>query len=304
MAPFDTIQATNLRETSLGTSSLLTQEEWSFVKKISDLFPDRHPSISERFEKFEAMAPQQRLKHANAALKQELRRGFVQRIEQGVTPEASLSDVENIHEHSKNMRLILRRIFNSHSDHPYLQEIGEEKKKDMLIKSFRLAAVHDLAEAMTSDFTPVDMQKITASDKTKLEGLASRILFEAFPKKLAMIERYEAKGRLRDERNIDHLNKVVDLLEGGVDCLAMNVSRECFDEWMGTIEQGLKKYQDLSLCFASKALNDLRELRTEMPNLVSDYPDIQQRRVAIMDIIFGESPKISSRKMPREARVA
>ena len=281
---FDHTQAQSL---PIQNKSLLSADEWDFVESISNLFPDRQPSILQRFKNAENTAPRDRLKFANQALKDELRRGFVQRIADGITPEALLSDIEDIHQHSKNMRLILRRIFNAHKEHPFLKEMETSRQKDLLKKSFRLAAVHDLAEALTSDFTPVDMKKISPKIKRKMESLSSRILFEAFPKKHEMIERYEAKDRLRDERNIDHLNKVVDLLEGGVDCLAMNVSDTCFDEWMGSIDTGLKKYKDLSLCFASKALTDLKQLRPNIVDLVKDYPDVQDRRVAIMDIVFG-----------------
>lgn len=272
--------------TELPNSSLLTHAEWDFVRRISDLFPDRTPSIIDRFLKFEAIEPRHRLKEANLALKEELRRGFVQRIEEGITPETSMGDIENIHDHSKNMRLILRRIFNSHKDHEYLKAMPRNEQSDMLRKSFRLAAVHDMAEALTSDFTPVDMKKITPDIKRKLEALASRVLFEAYPSKLGMIERYEAKDRLKNERNIDHLNKVVDILEGGVDCLAMDVSDDCFNEWMGTIERGLKKYSELSLCFASKALTNIRTLRADMKDLTASYPDVQSRREAIIQLVF------------------
>lgn len=275
-----------LEQPTNNLQSLLSSQEWAFVKKISDLFPDRTPSILERFQKFEAIEPTQRLKEANKALKEELRRGFVQRIDDGVTPEASKSDIENIHEHSSNMRLILRRIFVTHSSHSFIQNMGEAKKKDLLKKSFRLAAVHDMPEALTSDFTPLDMKKISPSIKNQLEDLSSRIIFESFPKKLEMLRRYEAKDRLTDERNIDHLNKVVDILEGGVDCLAMNVSDRCFNEWMGTMERGLKKYQSLSLCFGANTLTEIRKLRPMVNDLVMDFPDVQDRRKAIIDLVF------------------
>lgn len=267
-------------------NSLLSVEEWAFVKEVSDLFPDRTPSILNRFIRFEQIEPSARLREANIALKEELRRGFVQRIEQGVTPETSKDDIENIHEHSSNMRLILRRIFNAYKDHDIVKSIPCKDLKDTLRKSFRLAAVHDMPEALTSDFTPVDMEKITPATKRHLEALSSRILFEAYPRKRQMLERYEEKDLLKNERNIDHLNKVVDILEGGVDCLAMDVSDECFNEWMGTIERGLRKYQDLSLLFASKAFTELKKLRADMPELVQEYPDVQQRRVQIIDRVF------------------
>jgi len=281
---------------------MLTGDDWAFIKDISDRFPDRTPSIYENFVHFENLPPQQRLKEANKALKQELRRGFVQRIQQGITPCTNPADVENIHQHSKNMRLILRRIFNTHKDHPFLQGLGEQAKKDMLKKAFRLAAVHDLPEAITSDFTPVDMRKISPEIKHRLEDLASLIIFEAFPRKKGMINRYEAKGRLKSERNIDHLNKVIDLLEGGVDCLAMNASDACFDEWMSSIQVGLKKYQDLSLCFATQSLTSIRSLRESLPDLIKDYPDVQERRVAIIDLVFGEAPENTRQR--RQMRLA
>ena len=184
-----------------------------------------------------------------------------------------------------------------------MQEMPTAEKKDLLKKSFRLAAVHDMAEAITSDFTPVDMEKISPTIKHRLEGLASRVLFEAFPKKMEMVDRYERKDRLKSERNIDHLNKVIDLLEGGVDCLAMNVSDRCFNEWMGSIDKGLKKYKDLSLCFAAKALTDIKSLRSEMPSLAGEYPNIQDRREAIMDMVFGHLP-VNQNCKPKTAVLA
>lgn len=266
--------------------SLLSADDWAFIKDISDKFPDRTPSILQRFQWFEAIPAKDRIKHAQLALKVELRRGFTQRMEQGIIPQSSAKDIESIHEHAHNMRLILRRMFNRQDLSAYGQRFSKEQRKDIAKKAFRLADIHDMPEAITTDFTPDDLEIITREDKGILEGLAARIIFETFPKKHMMIDRYEEKDQLEDEVNIDHLNKVIDFLEGGVDCLAMNLPVEAFDEWTNTIETGLKKYPELSMCFASAALTKMRRLRPEMDAITADYPTAKQRREYLINRIF------------------
>lgn len=265
-------------------SELISSDEWNFIVEVSNLFPDRIPSIEQRFEQFIALTPQDRLKAAQTALKLELRRGFTQRIDEGLMQESLRKDVESIHDHSSNMRLILRRIFNRKDLQKNVLNLDKRSVTKSVKKAFRLASIHDMPEAITSDFTPTDMEKISRDTKSRLEDLASRIIFEVFPKKLEMIERYEQKENLPDENNIDHLNKVTDMLEGVIDCLAMDTSDEIFNEWVGTVEQGLKKYPELSLCFAKATLTNIRKLRPFQENLVTDYPEIQDRRKAIIEL--------------------
>lgn len=279
-------RASGQLENNSNTQSLLSADDWAFIKDISDKFPNRKPSILQRFQWFEAIPEKDRLKHAQTALKIELRRGFTQRIEQGVIPQSSAKDIESIHEHAQNMRLILRRIFNRQDLSAYGQRFSKEQRKDIAKKAFRLADIHDMPEAITTDFTPDDLEIITREDKGILESLAARIIFEVFPKKHMMIERYEEKDQLEDEVNIDHLNKVIDFLEGGVDCLAMNLPQDAFDEWTKTIENGLKQYPELSLCFGNAALTKIRELRSEMDVITADLPTAPQRREYLINRIF------------------
>ena len=85
-------------------SPLLSQDEWQKIKEISDRYPEKKPSIYDRFRFFVALEKEQRPALAYKVLKMVKRAGVVQR---GYTGD----NVESIHDHSWNGVYALKRIF-------------------------------------------------------------------------------------------------------------------------------------------------------------------------------------------------
>jgi len=226
-------------------STLLNEDDWNFINDISDKFPERRPTIKQRFEIFEMLKPHKRPACALEFLKHLPRAGFVERK---FAPET----IESIYEHSRLMRHMISEVFNNNA---LCETIGIDNTPKNKRIALRLALVHDIAEALTTDFTPSDLQDIISRDeKTRLEDLACRIIFAEDDKMLRMIERYEHK-----DTNIDKLNKVVDILEGLVDCAVMDKKGQFFPEWNNTAANMLKPYPEMMDAFAAKAITNIKQ---------------------------------------------
>ena len=139
-----------------------------------------------------------------------------------------------------------------------------------------------MPEAIVTDLSLTDMDRMTREEKGFLECCANRVIFESNPRRRTMTERYEAK-----DTTVDRLVKVIDAIESGVDALAINMSREHFDEFIGTADQNARKHPDLSLAFASKAINDIRTVYALWrEDLQKDYATPQERRKAILELVL------------------
>lgn len=245
--PLDTISPKSLSAIfspyNDNTSSLLSKDDWNFITEISDKFPERRPTILQRFQIFEMLEPQKRPACAIEFLKHLPRAGFVER-------KFDLDTIESIYDHSRLMRHMINEIFN---DKALCDSIGIDNNTKNRRIALRLALVHDVAEALTTDFTPTDMTLISRDDKTRMEDLACSIIFAQDPKMLRMIERYEHK-----DTNIDRLNKVVDVLEGLVDCAVMDTKGHFFTEWNKTAIRMLTPYPDMMDAFATKAIENIK----------------------------------------------
>jgi len=246
--------------------SLLSDEEWKFVSKLSAKFPKRRPTILQRFEIFEMLAPQNRPACALEFLKHLPREGFIQR-------DFHRDEIESIYDHSRLMRHMINEIFKNDDLCVAIGIDNTEKNKRIAL---RLALIHDIAEALTTDFTPTDMKIISRQDKAVMEDLACRLIFAESPKMLRMIERYEHK-----DTNIDRLNKVVDILEGLVDCAVMDVDGKYFAEWNKTARGMLQPYNDMLDAFGKKAIDNIR-IAFEEDDGTQPHPSTpQERRITI-----------------------
>lgn len=203
--------------------NFISAEDWNFIKSVSAAFPERKPSILERFVTFSWLPPEQRPMLALTLLKEEPRRGLMQR---GYAQD----QVQSVYDHSRAMSRILGKIFRENSD--IREKFPGNRARKIL--------VHDIGEALTTDFTPHDLKRITAEDKVRLEDLAMKLIFEAHP------ARYEAYVAYKNkETRDDALIKVADTLELLEDIKKMGVSSGIYDEISQNCRKILGKYDDV-----------------------------------------------------------
>lgn len=143
----------------------LTAAQRAFVQDIDQRFPDR--SICQRFNAYAALAPKLRLAVALRDAQNILRTGWV-RV--GVP----IKDVQSVDHHQKSIVKLINLLMPS---------------SDISKDAAAMARIHDLTEAIASDFTPDD--QISKEEKSNLEGIAARVIFEAYPKRLQSWREYE-----------------------------------------------------------------------------------------------------------------
>ena len=146
----------------------------------------RFPDMAENFARFAAIEPSRRLKAAWQALKKTPRRGI---LEMGVPPEHG----ESVHDHLYHC-MKLASLMDDTGDVGHL---------------VRMMRVHDMAEAITGDFTPRD--KIAKPDKNRLERLAFDLILEGSPEKdeiIALWQEYE-----NNETAASHLAHDIDKID-------------------------------------------------------------------------------------------
>ena len=147
---------------------------------------ERFPRMAENFARFAALKPGDRLKTAQKTLKSVPRTGWLDR---GVPPER----VESVRDHTENCMRLARLLAGP-------GEVGHLA---------RMMKVHDLAEALTGDFTPRD--KITKPEKHRLELLALNLILEGNPEKdeiIALWDEFE-----RNETSAAHLGHDIDAID-------------------------------------------------------------------------------------------
>ncbi len=269
--PLDSSLSTIFSPYNKETTSLLTEGDWDFVKKISNKFPERRPSILQRFELFEMLDAKKRVGCALEFLKHLPREGFVQR-------KYDVETIESIYDHSKLMRYMINEVFSNKDLCKKLQIENTPKNKKIAL---RLALIHDIAEALTTDFTPEDMKIISRQDKQRLEMLSSRIIFDDEPDLMRMIERYECK-----DTGIDRLNKVIDVIEGLVDCAVMDTGRTHYPEWVETARKslGTRDYRDMRQAFAEQAIANITE-KKDNPEIANHPCRLTRRRLLALSAL-------------------
>jgi putative hydrolase of HD superfamily len=146
---------------------MLTQDEQRFVATIQDRFENK--SILERFNFYAQIEPHRRLQQAEQDLQNIQRQGWL-RI--GVPSDT----LQNIHEHEVSMVRLIQSM--------QISFTPEEKEK-----ALTMAYYHDIAEAIVSDFTPLD--PVTKDEKARLESIAARIIFESHTKQHEFLQEFE-----------------------------------------------------------------------------------------------------------------
>ncbi len=250
-----------------GKGSIIGEDDWAFIREISDRFPEREPSIFDRFHSFEKMHPRSRVRNAFIELRQVPREGLKQR---GV-------DVQSVYDHSKNMEVFLRAAF----DKGRIQASHKDQRK-----TIQKAAFHDLTEALITDFTPKDQSRISADEKTRLEDLAAKLLFEAFPDRYQDFQKYKDKKTKWDERV-----KIADVIEWLADCVVSDIPEtQISQEMLRGIFDTLSKYPRSSAKIGwrpAQALWDLSNDAKRLNKLRQLYPDKADFRRAVCQYIIA-----------------
>jgi len=188
--------------------------DWNFIKDISERFPERQPSIYDRFHYLDKVDPSFRPRDALLLLKAEPRQGLLQR---------NYPYVRTIYDHKRGMSRILGMLF---------RESAELKFKYSGNHSRKILA-HDIGEVLTTDFTPLDIDqgKITPAEKIRLEDLAMKLIFAADAPRYQAYVDYENKAEYGD-----YVIKAVDYLEWWDDALRINPHMDLQQELIGNAE--------------------------------------------------------------------
>lgn len=192
----------------------ISQTNWNFIKTISDRFPERQPSIYDRFIYMGMVKPSFRPRDALLITQFEPRQGLLQR---------NYRDVRSVFVHKRGMSQILGKIFRA----------SVEMKSKYGGNHSRKILVHDIGEALTTDFTPLDMAqgKITSVEKTKLEDLAMKIIFAADPVRYKAYLDYEHRSELAD-----FVIKAADYLEWWDDAIRIDPFPDLVKEIIGNAQ--------------------------------------------------------------------
>lgn len=152
---------------------ILCKDDWAFIDTIDTRFPDKN--IRAKFNTYAALAPDARQAQAMEDLKRVLRAGW-KRI--GVPAE----DVQNVFDHQEGMKRMCGRY----------------------ARAAAIAGVHDVPEVIAGDFTPHD--NISKADKSRIEYLAAKVIFQARPDLLSLWLEYET-GTSDDAHIVKDIDK-------------------------------------------------------------------------------------------------
>lgn len=166
-------------------------------------FIERHPQIGANFKKFLALPEPLRPRFATTYLYHVPRAGWVRR---------GIPDPESVREHSARLKqLVAAFLDDAESAMPGLKEELPARSRFELIQ---MAGIHDIPEAIATDFTPHDPVK--AEDKSRIESLAAKVIF-AYPEfsmNLRLVQEYIDQKTVRSHllHDFDKIHAVMGAL--------------------------------------------------------------------------------------------
>ena len=201
-------------------SNLPDCDDWQFISEISNRFPSR--DIMKRFREFVDMVPSRRPKMAA------IRTNFVDRegwYDVGISP-----PVQSLRDHIDTMLDMLHHLSPADIDIPHLAAIIE---------------IHDLQEAITSDFTWDD--PISKAEKHRIEQMAINIIYENQPGKITLWNEYAAK-RTTGALWVNDIDKLECIYEFEVVRSKTPGLQETFNHWSNDVRAVLKTDRGLQIC--------------------------------------------------------
>ena len=147
---------------------LFTAEECTFLERMFV----QHPRIGEGFDMFLSIPAEQRLSFAHEALQVMPRNGWVRRF---------VKHPETVYEHLKDVARMAQTL----PLPPNLGGLTEDIARRRLVF---MAALHDVPEAIATDFTP--HCAIAPEDKDRLELLAGKVIFASNSLRMWRLQEY------------------------------------------------------------------------------------------------------------------
>lgn len=246
---------------------ILSDDDWVFISSVSERFDDRVPSILERFKFFNAMPAEWRPAQALIAFDEVPREGLLQR---------GYTDVESVKRHSENMVSMFQTAVKAGLFLTRHQKIRQAEQ---------IIMVHDIGEVLTSDFTPMDKDRISEEEKVRLEDLAMKLLFEARPSRYEAYSAYKEKATVMDQRI-----KVLDVVEWFADCVISEVPEDQINsEMLDGIFGTLSKYDQAANELGWRPAEILWELSREpetMRHWARQYESRDAARLALCNQII------------------
>lgn len=151
----------------------LSDDDKAFIAEISARFPGRE--IERKFNDYLARDAKFRVKTAEFDINFVPRNGW-KRVGIPGLAQTVRNHMDTLHDMTA-----LTPVYNYHPDALCIN----------VAKLQKMLAIHDLGEAIISDFTPYD--NLSRAEKKRLERLAVNIIFEAHPEMIALWEEYEEK---------------------------------------------------------------------------------------------------------------
>lgn len=154
--------------------SLFDDDDKAFLKS----FFKQHPQVGENFSTFLALPEALRPRFADVATQDIKRAGWVKR---------GIKNAETVWSHATSLAAMADDIA---ADLTAKMGITGEGARYIRTHLSQMARVHDIHEAITTDFTPSD--PVSAADQQRIELLASRVIFAAsqFARGRALSEEY------------------------------------------------------------------------------------------------------------------
>ncbi len=258
-----------------------TEDDWNFIRDISSRFSEIEPSIQSRFELYLGLNPATRLRQAATDFSLLKRAGLAQRG-------FPLEKVQSVYSHSTNMVDLGEKTAQSGM---LRVAFGDAIDQQAMAEMEVLKLIHDLGEVLTTDFTPQDATRISNAEKCRLEDLAMKIILEARPGLYEVYESYKQKNHLHER-----LTKVDDIIEWLADSLASKIDDDEFDEsFENIVETSIpvlerEKLADVYRPYGRsliEAIQGVYQHEALKERLREAFPDVQDRRQAIIDIITG-----------------
>lgn len=147
---------------------LFTAEECTFLERMFV----QHPGIGNRFDTFLGIAPEERYSHAIRALQFMPRKGWVRRF---------VKNPETVYDHLIDLTKMTQAC-------TLPEDLGGLTVDKARRKLMVMASLHDVPEAIATDFTP--HCAIDPEDKDQLELLAGKVIFASDSHRMKRLQEY------------------------------------------------------------------------------------------------------------------
>ncbi len=178
--------------------ALFDTDDRQFLARIAS----KHPKIIENFDKYLGFPASLRFPMAKVEVMDIARTGWVLK---------GIKDPESVYDHLHGLSSLVDNYLSRFL--PHLNGEDRETTIRMGRRMQGMAKVHDIPEAIASDFTHHDHTsgKISSADKQRLELLAARVIFEDKPELMTLYQEFHEQKSAASQllHDLDKIHAVV-----------------------------------------------------------------------------------------------